>query len=355
MYTALAKQQLKTAQETFTYKVKIITGEQNVDSFNGDKWHQLMNDNQIFVMTVQVFHDAVASCYINLEQVNVIVFDECHHGRKGHPMHQIMQMFDGKDMSGCRVIGLSGMLIGVDNKIKCLTVREDLRQLEATFQSTIITVNNLNDQQNSLLHSTKAKEFFIEFTMPIKDACITEIFNRMAKLIEKLAPIKLDKVKTLNPKTLQETIPKSIKDLIRLFKDVQYQVEHMGAYGVYLDLLSVLIQLEISKRYKPTQKFRSIVKMCITVVEQCIHKMKIELKIHKKDAETIRTNSSEKIVKLIKALIEMFTDKNREKDLQCLVFTQRRSTSKALYHLCKYYVEFSTHKFPMKPDFVVSF
>lgn len=343
------------AEKTFSQKVAIITSEQNVDNFSPTEWKKLLNENQIFIMTAQCFHDGVVKSFIKLEQANVIIFDECHHGREGHVMHQIMQAFEGKDMSRCRVIGLSGMLIGVSNKTNSETVSHEMRQLEATFQSTIITVNDLNDQKNSLLHSTKAKEFRIKFSMPIIVDCVIGVCINMTNLIEKIVPIKLKNVRTQNPKTLREDIPGNIKDLTKLFKDVQYQAEHLGAYGVYLTLLSVLIQLELIKRYGTTEKFRSILDVCITEVERNIQKMKTELQINTKNVETICKNSSEKVKKLILGLKEMFMDKNREKDLQCLVFTKRRSTAKALYHTLKYYVDYSNDaSFDLKPDFVVS-
>lgn len=268
-------------------------------------------------------------------------------------MHQAMQLFD--ENNGCRIIGLSGMLIGVSNDIKKDTVSHDLRLLEATFRSKIITVNNLDDHKNALLHSTKAAEYPVRYIMTSMNDCVSTISNRLQKFIELLTPIKLNNVRTLSPKTLRETIPGSIMEIIKLFKDVQYQGKNMGAYGVYLDLLSVLIQLELSKRYGPTEKFRNIVKPCITEVERCIHRMKTELNIHEKNTYTIK-HSSLKIQKLIECLKELFTDPRRSKDLQCLVFTERRSTAKALYHLVKYYADYSKETgeiFPVVPDFVV--
>lgn len=307
-------------------------------------------------MTAQCFCDGVNRKFINLEQVNVLVLDECHHARKGHVYHQIMQSFEGKNMDNCRVIGLSGMLIGVKSSTKAESVEDELKQLEATLCSTIISVNNLNDQLNSDLYATKPIEFLVKFCKTPMDNCMTEIKEKLQKLIEQFTPIRLDNKTRLNPKTLRETIPGSINDIIKLFKDIQYQIEEMGSYGAFLTLLSVLIQLELMKRNSPTVGYRSIVKAGITKIEHIIHKMKLELMIHEKSTATIRQHSSEKVRQLIEYLEKSFTDSNKEKDLQCLIFNKRRSTAKALYHIIKYYGDYSTREnreFPLNPDFVV--
>ena len=73
-----------------------------------------MNENEILVMTAQCFADGVARTFIDLKLVSVIVFDECHHGRKGHVYRQIMHSLDENIIESIRIIGLSGMLIGND-------------------------------------------------------------------------------------------------------------------------------------------------------------------------------------------------------------------------------------------------
>lgn len=308
-------------------------------------------------MTAQCFCDGVSRRFINLEQVNVLILDECHHARKGHVFHQIMQLFEGRNMEGCRVIGLSGMLIGVNNSTTKENVGEEMRRLEATLRSTIISVNNLDDQKNSDFHGTKPKEIFEQFVRVPSSDCMIGIKNGLLKLIEQLTPIRLDNTVRLNPKTLRETIPGNIKDIILLYKDTIYQIDEMGEYGGYLTLLSVLIQFELMKRSSPSENYRNIVKSGITSIEHFIQKMKLELMIDIRTTETIRQHSSQKVQKLIEHLQHAFTNPNRDKDLQCLIFTKRRSTAKALYHIIKYFGDYSRKEnvqdFPLKPDFVV--
>lgn len=328
-------------------------------------------------MSAQCFCDGVTRKFINLDQVNVLIFDECQHARQNHVYKQIMQHFTDNDIGGCRIIGLSGMLIGVDNKIKPMAVREEIEKLEASLRSTVITVNSIHDQDLAAWYSTKPKESLIVYSPLNKHECLEYICKSLNAFNTKLETIRLDKRVTLNKSKfrnlssensiklmhhfltdLNPTIPGYTKDIILLFKDLIHQTGQMGAYGTFLTLLSVLIQLELWKKFATTEAYRSLLRVCITEVERLCYKIRQELKIDEKSTSNIRRNSSPKVVKLIDCLQQAFTNPNRDKDLQCLIFVKRRSTAKALYHLILYYSRFCELEkqidFPLKPDFVVS-
>ncbi|XP_070496244.1 endoribonuclease Dcr-2 isoform X2 [Chironomus tepperi] len=350
---ALAKQQTERIKDLMPFNVAVLTGENNVDDYCADEWLDILNKHEILVMTAQCFYDAVARTFIDLKSISVIIFDECHHGRKGHVYRQIMQAMDDENVvQDIRIIGLSGMLIGNDNSTKPQTVPEELKQLESVYQSTIITVNNIHDRKNVLIYSTKAKEIYVTYEFTPIHQCLTIIRLKLSNLQEYLKPIKLNNYVTISPKTLLETVPSKIKELISLFKDFEYQTEALGCYGSYLALMSIMIQLELTKRFTDTEKFRKIVGVCITEVEFCINYLKREMGFDKKDAATVMKNSSIKVQTLLLLLKKFFEDPNREKDMQCLIFTERRSSAKILYHLIKCYGH-DNPNFNMKPDFVV--
>lgn len=93
-------------------------------------------------------------------------------------------------------------------------------------------------------------------------------------------------------------------------------------------------------------------KTCITATERCINKMKLEIGLDCSDESTIIKHSSHKVQRLFKLLEIKFNAPDREKDLQCLVFVERRSTAKALYHALKAYAAVHPN-FPIVPDFMV--
>lgn len=81
-------------------------------------------------------------------------------------MHELMKQFkyvDEKDHP--RVIGLSGMLIAASIK-RPTDVSKELNFLESTFQSTVVTVRQIEELQNVLLYSTNPNEGFIKYESP---------------------------------------------------------------------------------------------------------------------------------------------------------------------------------------------
>ena len=334
------------------FKVRLLCGEQNVDFWKVPEWNNVLEDNQILVSTAQVILDAIKRSFIRTDQINVIVFDECHHGRKDHAYHELMKQFPNPIPKDVRIIGLSGMLIGNHGKIKPSTVSEELQQLEGTFQSTIITVNNIDDHENVLLYSTNATESIVQFKQSSPSPHISIISNMLSELAGKLLKVKFDNYETINPKTLCPSAPKKTKDIVLMFKDFDYQASEMGPYGAYLTLLGMVVQFELMLRWSGTENHRSVLKSCITVTEQCIKKMKTIFGLQSSDPSVILRNSSDKVQSLIRLLKMKFNDPSREKDLQCLVFVKRRTTAKALYHALKAYAN-CDNDFPIKPDFMV--
>lgn len=348
----MAKQQAKAIEEMVPYSVCVLTGEQGVDYWKENEWANVLDNNEILVATAQVILDAVSHSFLSLDQVNVIVFDECHHGRLNHPYKELVKLFKYVPEGSTRIIGLSGMLVGNDNKIKPHLVSEELKSLEATFQSTIATVKNINDHQNVLLHSTKAVESFIRYKNHGQHPCVERIQKLLEAHTEKLKGISFKKAVKINPKNLKPTESNKVKEINSLFKDFIDETAELGAYGGYLSLLSSLIQLEIKKRTSDSHMYKTIVESCITLIEQCINTMENELKLSRTDPSTTLKNSSHKYRQLIALLKKSFNDPDREKDLQCIIFVKKRSTAKVLYHALKEYAKHNAD-FPVVPDFMV--
>jgi ERCC4-related helicase len=355
--TALAYQQYEALKSQLPFEVCVLTGDHNVDFFEHGKWQRIFEENQIFVMTCDVFKIIIIThSHLKLNQVNVLIFDECHHATKNHTMHQIMQRFKDlrpEEIKKIRVIGLSGMLVGNDNSIKPQTVASEIRQLEATLQSTVISVNHMTDQKTVLRYATNPRENFVRYTASNEADIVIEVKQAIEQLTKSyLNNISLDMQKTVNPRSLRETKPKKISDLLKMFNDAAFQGTELGSYGYYLALLSVQIQLELTKKSADSVKFQSVLKICITIVDSAIKRLNETLKFDHDDPSDIFKNLSVKTQKLLHTLGLFFTRPNREKDLQCLIFVERRLTAKVLYHIIKAYAK-NNEKFPIIPDFMV--
>lgn len=332
-------------------EVACWNSETHKKTWSKERYHNEFEKHQVFVATAQLFVDAVKHSFISINQLNVIIFDECHHGRKDHPYHELMKQFKYiEPAKQPRIIGLSGMLIGIASSITEDTVEDELTALESTFLSTIVTVNRLQEYKNVLLYSTNPKEGFLRYDLTDPCDLTTQLIERVSEIRWDLSVIKFDSLVTIDPQTLRKKEqPKKVKELSLLFEDFKYELEEMGLFGGYLSLQAIRIQFELVKK-QPQQKqeIYNFVNLCLKHVKDLEKMIADEVDLKKLTADQIIFNSSFKV----RTLIGIMKQKFRQPDLQCLVFVQRRFTAKCLYHLIKRYAELEP-SFPVKPDFVV--
>jgi len=80
--------------------------------------------------------------YIQLSDVNLLIFDECHHAVNDQPMRQIMQQFENcpRELQP-RILGLTATLL--NSNCKADRVEDEVRSLENTFLSKVATCKDV--------------------------------------------------------------------------------------------------------------------------------------------------------------------------------------------------------------------
>lgn len=311
-------------------------------------------DHEVIVATAQLFVDALKHSFIKIPEINVLVIDECHHARENHPFHELMKQFqyvNPKDHP--RIIGLSGMLVGIASKLKPETILDELNKLESTLNSKIVTVRKIQEYKNVLLYSTKPNEFFIKY--PIDDY-EDELVPAMKKKIDEirwdLSLIKVPGMQEINPKSLNPVKSRRLREISLLFEDVKLEIDSMGLYAGYLGIKAMKVQLSLIRK-KPDQKpqFLAAVNKCLDYAEELLGMM-ADYQFENAKSTDIYNNSTPKVQKLIQVLKTQFNDSSNVKDLQCLIFATQRSVTKCLYHLLKKFAKLE-EDFPIKADFVV--
>jgi endoribonuclease Dicer len=186
----------------------------------------------LIVATCQIIVDVIQHGFLSIEDLNVLVFDECHHGRGDHPMHQLMQLFENIPKSKQpRVVGLSGML--VSGGVMPENVEEELAKIENIFMATIATAQNLQDYQEIQQFSTNPNEKIVTF-LPSPSP---SILQKVEKIIEEckrcITNYKLPKDTVISSKTLAPTTPPDVKKLVKRLNDFVYQSNDMGKWFTF--------------------------------------------------------------------------------------------------------------------------
>lgn len=132
----------------------------NTDFWSREKWIEEYRKYQVFVMTTQIFLNIVLSSFLcnccnyfiqkdthliywflALENVNLIIFDECHHAVEDHSMRQLMKFVQDLTIPP-RVVGLTATLLNKNCKIN--KIIEEIKKLEVTYSSSVATVTDLD-------------------------------------------------------------------------------------------------------------------------------------------------------------------------------------------------------------------
>lgn len=228
----LAKQQQVAIQKATALKVAVYTGDMNVDCWRRDRWLAEFEENQVLVATCQIILDVIRHGFVGFKHLNLLIFDECHHGRNEHPMHQMMRIYSEQPASDQpRIVGLTGMLIS--GSVKPHSVIESLDSLENTFHANIATVRSYQELNNVLVFSTNPKEHVLRYQNGSGDSedtveLITKLVERMVLTVQRW-PIDETHQKT-NSHELKNRLTNTATYLQKLLNDFVYQMKDLGEY-----------------------------------------------------------------------------------------------------------------------------
>ncbi|VDO98315.1 unnamed protein product [Soboliphyme baturini] len=133
---ALVKQQADQIRKHTNLVVGEFHGRMNVDFWDKAAWSKHLENNQVLVMTAQIFLDLLSHAYLTLNRVNLMVFDECHHVNKSHPYRLIMDLYREYDEGDRpRILGLTASVVNV--KGNAATLQTSINRLQTLMHSTV--------------------------------------------------------------------------------------------------------------------------------------------------------------------------------------------------------------------------
>lgn len=368
---ALANQQVEAIRKATPLRVAKYTGDMNVDAWRRNRWQAEFEENQVLVATCQIILDVLRHGFVRLDHINLIIMDECHHGRNNHPMHQLMQLYGEHPATALRprIIGLTGMLIS--GSVQPENVVIELNKLEAVFQARIATVRTYQELNNVLVYSTKPKELLIKYADGHN--ADVDIVRRVNVAIENLLKIieawPVDQTHQIASRLKSEgEMPLPRKTLNTLFKDFQYQLDDLGLYGASLAILSVIVELSLRIRSADTRNMRWLIRVLITGADRIRHWIVNEIYDNEDDQEdddmgTILSNSSHKMIQFLLFLRQFYakfvTDKRLNSSgepvpLKALVFVHRRRSAKCVFLVLQRFAKcLGSEHFDIRSDFMV--
>lgn len=136
-------------------------------------------ERQVITATVDVIFNIVAKEFLKISDINLIVFDECHHARKNSSMFRLLEKCrEHNENERPRVIGLTGIL--TDPSIKPQNIRENLQRIVTISDAKIATAKG-EASADVLTYSTCPQESLITY-----ENQTNMYLNYISKQIEKM-------------------------------------------------------------------------------------------------------------------------------------------------------------------------
>ena len=123
----LAKQYFDIVEYLSGLRVHFVIGDATVDAWEQQQWHEVMSENDILLITPQLFLDVLGAEYVALRAFCLVVVAECQYCSGNHPFAKIFAAHYSRvcPVGQIRVLGLSG---GLDRrKVKGFAEREQAR------------------------------------------------------------------------------------------------------------------------------------------------------------------------------------------------------------------------------------
>ncbi|KYK58403.1 Dicer-like protein 2 [Drechmeria coniospora] len=116
--------------------MKLITGNNNVHTWNARTWDLVLDDVRIVVSTYQVLFDALSHAFFSIDRLALVVFDEVHNCINKHPGSKVMKDFYHRHKSqGQPVPSILGLTATPTMRFKA----ETIERLECILDARCIT------------------------------------------------------------------------------------------------------------------------------------------------------------------------------------------------------------------------
>nr|XP_018899828.1 PREDICTED: endoribonuclease Dicer [Bemisia tabaci]XP_018899829.1 PREDICTED: endoribonuclease Dicer [Bemisia tabaci]XP_018899830.1 PREDICTED: endoribonuclease Dicer [Bemisia tabaci] len=343
----LVEQQAQAVRQAIPLRVGEYSGDKGVDGWTVDQWNQQFDQHEILVMTAQIFQDLLSSNTMKLENVNLLIFDECHRAVQNHPMRQIMEQFEGLPVEKQpRVLGLTATLL--NGSCKPENVDEEITHLERTLQSKIVS---FIDDDQVLRFSTNPTEHLLCYDDIERSDLSKYCDERIRKLSDKISHIQFELFMQnveapVDYSLLTNKEDKPKKCLKNMLADLSHVLNDMNVFGLYVGALAQIVRLERMKLSTCDGFLYNIFNVVVT--ELIFIRKIISDHIDESDYACVLKYLSPKVLLVLDLVKD--SDKN-----STLIFVERRFTAKVLYSLIKdFIVESNSNLFKnVRIDFVI--
>ena len=119
-----------------------------VHLWNAQTWQKIFDNNMVIVCTAEVLVQCLMHCFLNIDQINLLIFDEAHHAKKNHAYARLIKDYYLHEPDAERRPRVFGMTASpVDAKVD---IKEAAQELERLLHCKIATTSDVTLVANSI-------------------------------------------------------------------------------------------------------------------------------------------------------------------------------------------------------------
>lgn len=206
-------------------------GSLGVDSWLQGKWDQEIGENQVLVMTMTIFKNLILSGYMKFSQVNLLVFDECHHAVKNHEYVQIMRRYNEftlREADSMRILGLTASLI--PSKCRAGDLEQKIIDLERTLCCRSQTAEDLKEVAR---YATNPEEIKLLYSSDTRDEDVGKLKNLLEAPVIFLENFSSEKKKS----QFYDIVKLNLDDCLHILLNLGIWCAHQFAVSSLMDII----------------------------------------------------------------------------------------------------------------------
>ncbi|KAH0970234.1 hypothetical protein GBA52_022390 [Prunus armeniaca] len=223
---ALVQQQARVIEDSLDFKVGIYCGSSNQFKNHRD-WEKEMEQYEVLVMTPEILLRNLYHCFIKMESIALLIFDECHHAQvqSNHPYAEIMKLFYKTDDTKLpRIFGMTASPVVGKGASSQANLSKSINSLESLLDAKVYSV----EDKEELDHFVSSPVITVYDYGPV----IRNTSSHYTSYCTKLEQIKRQCIEELSKKTNDYQSLRSAKKLLnRMHDSILFCLESLGLWG----------------------------------------------------------------------------------------------------------------------------
>ncbi|OWM84088.1 hypothetical protein CDL15_Pgr009335 [Punica granatum] len=156
----LVNQQFAVIRDYTNLRVGEYFGAKGIDEWNAASWKKEFNEHDVLVMTPQILLDTLRKAFLSLEELCLLILDECHRATGNHPYVRIMKEFYCKSSNNPKIFGMTASPVvskGASSAARC---EGQMAELENVLDSQVYTVEDRAEMETYVPSAKETCRFY---------------------------------------------------------------------------------------------------------------------------------------------------------------------------------------------------